>query len=145
MQNTLSLITSGLLHHHCVHFQHDDQNFHSLTAFVMFSVFSTKRTIYTGCYFWSINYCPGCPSLYFRNGKMWTCSGTQRIMVASKRSEYLPGTFGVLIWFFTTSTYSSYNWPMPGIHIFFFPKTISLIKLYLTWKFWLQENNQHTH
>lgn len=35
---------------------------------------------------------------------MWTCCGTRRITVASKRSGFPPLTFGALIWCSTTST-----------------------------------------
>lgn len=47
--------------------------------------------------------------VFSSNGKMWTCSGTRRITVASKRSGFPPPTFGALIWCSTTSMSCGYK------------------------------------
>lgn len=63
-----------------------------------------------------------CFFLFFSNGKMWTCSGSQRITAASKRSEFPLLTFGGLIWFSTISKLCNqdpfaqcFPWPCPTL------------------------------
>lgn len=87
---------------------------------------------------------PGLYHVFHSNGKMWTCSGTRRITVASKRSESPPLTFGGLIWFSTTSMSSGYIWSMPRP---FLSKILSFfitMGLNLTWSIPTSRDNQHT-